>query len=47
MVSVAVHRERMRTHGVRRIRLVRRDGALVGIVMADDRLKPVVAEWAC
>jgi CBS domain-containing protein len=36
--------ERMRTHGVRRIPVVGRDGALVGIVTADDMLRRLTAD---
>jgi CBS domain-containing protein len=36
--------ERMRTHGVRRIPVVGRQGSLVGVVTADDMLRRLAAE---
>jgi CBS domain-containing protein len=36
--------ERMRTHGVRRIPVVGRQGSLVGVVTADDMLKRLAAD---
>jgi len=36
--------ERMRTHGVRRIPVVDRDGAAIGIIALDDLLRLLVAE---
>lgn len=36
--------ERMRTHGVRRIPVVGRQGTLVGVVTADDMLRRLAAD---
>lgn len=36
--------ERMRTHGVRRIPVVGREGTLVGVVTADDMLRHLTAD---